>query len=173
MMKKMLARAMIAACLFAVLVPSCACASLADKIQDAKDRSVVKRPQIWLSENGSAHAKWEVVSGGVNFSIKVSNPDDADVVDACTFEISAENVYEEPVLLRSSNGECCESLQFTSEKVLRPGASGYTEYFKLRSDEKIRYVTIKMVRYHVEKASENAISYPIRPENKEYEFKIK
>ena len=161
-----------AVCLLALMIPSSACASLKDKIQTVKERSAVQPPMIDLSEDHHAQARWEVVSGGVNFSIRVSNPNSEDVVDACTFEIRAENVYEEPILLRSAGGECCESLQFTSEKVLKPGASGYTESFRLRSDEKIRYVAIKMVRYHVEK--KGVISGRTHPvDQTEYKFKIK
>ena len=71
-------------------------------------------------------------------------------VDAYTFEISAMDAYEEEILLECSDGRYYNSLLYTGDKTFRKGVTDYTEYFALRSNDKIRYVTVKLVKYHTD-----------------------
>ena len=166
-----------------LLAPICAQASLKDKLDDLRAKSAARNEArknetrieparqnfwFWLNEQEGSYAQWERVSGGVNFRIKMINKFPYDNVDAYTFEISAKNAYKEPILLKASDGTSCEVITVTGEKVFAPGKSGYTEYFKLRSDEKIRYVYAKLVKYHTDEATIN-ISKDSQPE---YSWKI-
>jgi len=147
-------------CLLCLLLPACAQASsLAQKLAELREQIEASNEPVrhnfwfWLNENDDGYAQWERVSGGVNFRIKVKNNFPYDNVDAYTFEISAKNVYEEPIKLKASDGTYCESLHYTGEKTFLPGKSGYTENFRLRSNEKIRYVYVKLVKYHTDEGT--------------------
>jgi len=159
-------------CLICLLVPVCAQASLAKKLESVRNRTYLEKApakhNFWFDGEDNGYAQWERVSGGVNFRIKVHNHFPYDNVDAYTFEISAKNVYEEPIQLKSSDGTYCSSLQFSGEKTFQPGKNGYTEYFKLRSNEKIRYVYVKLIKYHTDEGT----IYLSEDEQTEYWWKI-
>ena len=159
-MKRHLVCAVWMICLLFLLLPAdVQASSLTEKLEalrlqiEADQKPVRHNFWFWLNEKEDGYAQWERVSGGVNFSIKVKNNFSYDKVDAYTFEISAKNVYEEPIMLKASDGTYSETLHYTGEKTFSPGKSGYTEYFRLRSSEKIRYVYVKLIKYHTDEGT--------------------
>ena len=172
MMKKYFIRIITLICLMCMLMPACAHAvspiQAVEKFKLARSSATKHNFWLWSSEKYVCYAQWERVSGGLNFRIKMQNDFPYDSVDAYTFEISAKNVYEEPILLKSSDGEYCESLYYTGERTFRPGTNGYTEYFRLRASEKIRYVYVKLIKYHTDEGT----VYVDESHQTEYNWKI-
>lgn len=123
---------------------------------------------FWLDSNDLPGAQSERVSGGVNFKIKMKNNFPQDSVDAYRFEISAEDAFEEPIKLEASDGGYYSSLYCDGDRTFRPGTNGYTESFRLRSNDKIRYVNVKLIRYHTD---EGTIDVD-KSHQKEYRWKI-
>ncbi|MBR5302118.1 MAG: hypothetical protein IKU38_04725 [Clostridia bacterium] len=169
-MKKLLIRIVCLCCLLCTLLPACAQALAKINIDmDLINRLTNKdKFRFWSSEKYEAYAQWERVSGGVNFRIKMQNDFPDETVDAYTFEISAKNVYEEPVLLKSSDGDYSTVLHFTGEKKFASGKNGYTEYFRLRSSEKIRYVDVTLIKYH----TNTGTVYVDESQQKQFHWKI-
>lgn len=160
-MKRKFYLAILLSCLLCVMLPACSQAvsikGFADKVKKAAEKqkqenynSVRHNFWLWADEKYECYAQWERVSGGVNFRVKMVNDFPYDSVDAYTFEISAKDVYEDPILLKASDGSYCESLLYTGERTFKPGTNGYTEYFKLRSRDKIQYVSVKLIKYHTD-----------------------
>ncbi|MBQ7886636.1 MAG: hypothetical protein IJ313_07055 [Clostridia bacterium] len=159
-MKRRLFQAILLSCLICMMTPACSQAAsikgFAEKVKIAAQKAAQETRHnfwFWSSEEYTCYAQWERVSGGVNFRIKMENEFPYDSVDAYTFEISAKDVYEEPILLKSSDGDYCSSLYYTGERTFKPETNGYTEYFKLRSSDKIRYVCVKLVKYHTDEGT--------------------
>lgn len=123
---------------------------------------------FWLNSNDLPGAQSERVSGGVNFKIKMENNFSQDSVDAYRFEISAEDAFEEPIKLEASDGRYYSSLYYDGDRTFRPGTNGYTESFRLRSNDKIRYVNVKLIRYHTDEGTVDVDE----SHQKEYSWKI-
>ena len=113
-----------------------------------------KKPEFcFVDVNGKldgGYATWYRSGNGLKFSIRMKNCSDCEEVDAYTFEISAKNAYEEDIKLKSSDGDYCDSLWYTGYNTYWKGTIANTEYFFLEAKEKIRYVTVKLVKYHTE-----------------------
>lgn len=101
------------------------------------------------NDEGLTWAEWERKTKGVNFCVKLHNFSDSHYIDGYTLEISAQNVYEEPILLKCSDGDWYESLWYTGDKTYKPGRIAYSEYFFIEGDEKIKYISVSLVKYHV------------------------
>lgn len=139
------------ACLLLLMIPMGAQAGLDLSSYEAFKQQAAPANyfKVWLNEEGQAYAQWEKNSSkDVSFRVKVSNEFENQTVDACTFEIFARDVYDEPIRLKASDGEYCDSLYYTSERTHKPGTTGYTEYFRLKSDQRIRYVGIRLIKFH-------------------------
>lgn len=171
-MKKRFMRVIWMVLVLCLVLPSCAQASsLAERLREKLEsyaEPVRHDFWYWLNDEDEGYAQWERVSGGVNFKIKLSNASLDHTVDAYTFEISAKNVYEEPIRLEASDGTYGDSLYYTGEKTFAPGKVGYSENFRLRADEKIRYIYVKLIKYHTE---ENTV-YVEKGEQEELCWKI-
>ena len=105
---------------------------------------------FWINPKDCLYyARWERKSGGVSFSVKMQN-DGCDTVDAFTLEITAKDVYEEPVLLKSSDGCYEDALWYTIEQDYKADKSGYSKYILVQGDSRIKYISATLVKYHSE-----------------------
>lgn len=137
-------------CLALTLALACVLCLLPVNAQAALDYDEIYDFWFWNSKEYESYAQWKWVNGGVDFKLKMKNTSSCIDVDAYTFEISAMDAYEEEILLECSDGRCYNSLLYTGDKTFRKGVTDYTEYFALRSNDKIRYVTVKLVKYHTD-----------------------
>lgn len=177
-MKKWM-RAFVLICVFCIMMSSSAqAASLIEQCKEsARQRSSVVSSSssrgnhnfwFWSSDKYVCYAQWERVSGGVNFKIKMKNNFPQDSVDAYRFEISAEDAFEEPIKLEASDGGYYSSLYYDGDRTFRPGTNGYTESFRLRSNDKIRYVKVKLIKYHTDEGTVDVD----KSHQREYHWKI-
>lgn len=102
-----------------------------------------------IDDDGTTWGEWERKSNGVKFRVKIENFSDYDYIDGFTVAISAKNVYEEPILLKASDGDWYDTLWYTSDVSYKPGRVAMSEYFYVQGDEKIKYITATIVKYHI------------------------
>lgn len=97
-----------------------------------------------------AYASWTSTRDGLKFRLKMKNCSDCEEVDAYTFEISVQNAYEEDIQQKADDGCYYDSLLYTGYNTFRKGVTAYTDYFLIETREKVRYVTVKLVKYHTD-----------------------
>lgn len=160
-------------CLMCMMIPMGAQANLdLSSFEAFKEQAMAENYfKIWIdAEDNEAYAQWERNNDkDYSFRVKMENFFSSRTVDACTFEIRAMDVYEEPIRLRADDNEYYSSLYYTSERTHKPGTTGYTEYFRLKADQKIRYIAVTLIKFHTDLATHEV------PESsrKEFIWKIK
>lgn len=102
-----------------------------------------------ISDDGTTWGEWQRKTNGVNFRVKIENFSDCEYIDAFSLAISAKNVYEEPVMLKGSDGDWHDSLWYTSDITYKPGRVAMSEYFYVQGDQKIKYIEATVVKYHI------------------------
>jgi len=101
-------------------------------------------------DEGSAWGEWKYRNNGLNFRVKIENYSGYDYIDSFTIALSAKNKYDEPIMLKASDGDWYDTpLWYTSNISYKPGRVAMTEYFYLQSYEDIKYVTATIVKYHI------------------------
>lgn len=101
-------------------------------------------------DEGSAWGEWQYKKNGLNFRTKIKNYSYCDYIDSFTIALSAKNRYNEPIMLKASDGDWYDTpLWYTSKISYKPGRVAMSEYFYLQSYEDIRYVTATIVKYHI------------------------
>lgn len=102
-----------------------------------------------IDDEGSAWAEWQRRTNGVNFRVKIHNYSPSEYVDSFTLAISARDVYDDPIMLKASDGCWYDTLWYTSDISYKPGRVAMSEYFYVQGDANIRSITATVVQYHV------------------------
>ncbi|MBE5795425.1 MAG: hypothetical protein E7323_12175 [Clostridiales bacterium] len=102
------------------------------------------------NDEGYAWAQWQHRNQGINFQVKIHNFSNSDYISGFTIALSAKNKYNEPVMLKSSDGRWYDvPLWYSSDISYKPGRTAFSEYFYLQSYEDIKYVTATIVSYQI------------------------
>lgn len=98
-------------------------------------------------EQDKVWAKWRKSGGNVQITFNMENLDPSATIDAFDLVIYCENAYEEIIYPTDlSDGEYIH--QYTLNKTLKPGKTGYSGYCNITGTSGVKYIYAAVKRYH-------------------------
>ena len=115
-------------------------------------------PKALVFEQEKGWAKWRKSGGNVQISFNMENLDTDATIDAFDLVIYCENAYEEIIYPTDlSDGEYIH--QYTLNKTIKPGKTGYSGYCTISGTQGIKYIYAAVKRYHYKTNSDPSSMY--------------
>lgn len=109
-------------------------------------------------EQEKSWAKWRKSGGKVQITFNMENLDPDATIDAFDLVIYCENAYEEIIYPTDlCDGEYMH--QYTLNKTIKPGKTGYSGYCSITGTSGIKYIYAAVKRYHYKIGSSPSYSY--------------
>ena len=109
-------------------------------------------------EQEKGWAKWRKSGGKVQITFNMENLDPDATIDAFDLVIYCQNAYEEIIYPTDlCDGEYIH--QYTLNKTIKPGKTGYSGYCSITGTSGIRYIYAAVKRYHYKSGSSPSSAY--------------